>query len=188
MGLLSSVGRPPAGAQGGSRGPETRNAPAQGARGEGRASARRSNRPPARVARDLRTFDRTRTCDDQRSWGGQQQEYAMSTRRRQRGLPHGRDHGISARLRRPWTHGGPAATCAAGPRRDPGTATLQGPRRACEAWGEGWSFYSSASMLRVRFGSTGMPGPMVVETVTFLRYRPLADDGLARRTSSRAAA
>ena len=47
---------------------------------------------------------------------------------------------------------------------------------------------SSTSMLRVRFGSTGMPGPIVVETVTFFRYRPLADDGLARRTSSSAAA
>ena len=47
---------------------------------------------------------------------------------------------------------------------------------------------SSTSMLRVRFGSTGMPGPMVVEKVTFFRYRPFADDGLARRTSSSAAA
>jgi hypothetical protein len=28
---------------------------------------------------------------------------------------------------------------------------------------------SSTSRLRVRFGSTGMPGPMVVETVTFFR-------------------
>jgi large subunit ribosomal protein L1 len=37
------------------------------------------------------------------------------------------------------------------------------------------------------FGSTGTPGPMVVVTVTFLRYVPLAADGLARRTSSRTA-
>jgi hypothetical protein len=28
---------------------------------------------------------------------------------------------------------------------------------------------SSTSRLRVRFGSTGMPGPVVVETVTFFR-------------------
>src|ERR1700736_5111266 len=29
----------------------------------------------------------------------------------------------------------------------------------------------SVSRLRVRFGSTGMPGPMVVVKVTFFRYR-----------------
>jgi hypothetical protein len=33
-----------------------------------------------------------------------------------------------------------------------------------------------------------MPGPVVVETVIFFRYRPLDDDGLCRRTSSSAAA
>jgi hypothetical protein len=32
-------------------------------------------------------------------------------------------------------------------------------------------------------GSTGMPGPVVVETTTFFRYRPFDDDGLARRIS-----
>ena len=49
--------------------------------------------------------------------------------------------------------------------------------------------YSAASSrrLRVRFGSTGMPGPVVVETVTFLTYRPFAEDGFARRISSSAA-
>ena len=47
---------------------------------------------------------------------------------------------------------------------------------------------SSTVRLRVRLGSTGMPGPIVVETVTFFRYRPLAAAGLARSTSSRAAA
>src|SRR5215212_8401687 len=36
MGLLSSVGRPPAAEAGGDHDPETRNAPAQGARGEER--------------------------------------------------------------------------------------------------------------------------------------------------------
>ncbi len=40
----------------------------------------------------------------------------------------------------------------------------------------------------VMFGSTGTPGPMVVETVTFLRYLPFAADGLARSTSSSTAA
>lgn len=38
------------------------------------------------------------------------------------------------------------------------------------------------------FGSTGTPGPMVVVRVTFLRYVPLAADGLARSTSSSTAA
>ena len=46
----------------------------------------------------------------------------------------------------------------------------------------------SSSRLRVRLGSTGMPGPIVVAKVTFLRYRPFDDDGLARSTSSSAAA
>jgi hypothetical protein len=45
----------------------------------------------------------------------------------------------------------------------------------------------SSSRLRVRSVSTGMPGPMVVEKTTFLRYLPLAEDGLARSTSSSAA-
>ena len=40
----------------------------------------------------------------------------------------------------------------------------------------------------VTFGSTGTPGPMVVVTVTFLRYLPFAADGLARMTSSSTAA
>src|SRR4051812_30966312 len=43
--------------------------------GWARATTRSSNRPPARVARNSGTFDRTRTCDDQRSWGEQRQEY-----------------------------------------------------------------------------------------------------------------
>ena len=47
---------------------------------------------------------------------------------------------------------------------------------------------SSTSRLRVTFGSTGMPGPIVVAKVTFLRYLPLAADGLARSTSSSTAA
>ena len=46
---------------------------------------------------------------------------------------------------------------------------------------------SRSSRLRVFAGSTGMPGPMVVVKTTFLRYRPLAADGLARSTSSSAA-
>jgi len=43
--------------------------------GWARAATRSSNRPPARVARHSGTFDRTRTCDDQRSWGEQAREY-----------------------------------------------------------------------------------------------------------------
>src|SRR4029077_15421846 len=42
---------------------------------------------------------------------------------------------------------------------------------------------SATSRLRVAFGSTGMPGPIVVAKVTFLRYFPLAAEGLARCTS-----
>jgi hypothetical protein len=70
-----------------------------------------------------------------------------------------------------------------------------GPLLACpelaKGLGEGvlvQAVASSAVRFRVRFGSTGMPGPMVVEMVTFFRYRPLAADGLARSTSSSAAA
>ena len=47
---------------------------------------------------------------------------------------------------------------------------------------------SAAVTLRVRLGSTGTPGPMVVETVTFRRYLPLELLGLSRSTSSSAAA
>src|SRR6266699_991661 len=45
----------------------------------------------------------------------------------------------------------------------------------------------SSAKLRVLLGSTGMPGPIVVVKVTFLRYLPLAAAGLSRITSSRAA-
>src|SRR5882757_9282707 len=41
--------------------------------------------------------------------------------------------------------------------------------------------------LRVTAGSTGMPGPVVVEMTIFFRYRPLDDAGLARMISSMAA-
>src|ERR1017187_7080734 len=47
---------------------------------------------------------------------------------------------------------------------------------------------NSSAMPRVMFGSTPIPGPIVVVTVIFLRYRPLAADGLSRTTSSIAAA
>ena len=40
--------------------------------------------------------------------------------------------------------------------------------RTCRATRAGQAEVSSTSRLRVRFGSTGMPGPVVVETVTFL--------------------
>ncbi|REF37295.1 hypothetical protein DFJ64_2739 [Thermasporomyces composti] len=36
-------------------------------------------------------------------------------------------------------------------------------------------------------GSTGIPGPMVVDSTTLRMYRPLAADGLSRITSSSAA-
>ena len=45
----------------------------------------------------------------------------------------------------------------------------------------------SSRRLRVRLTSTGMPGPMVVDTVIFEMYRPLEADGFSRRISSRAA-
>jgi hypothetical protein len=49
---------------------------------------------------------------------------------------------------------------------------------------------SSSSLVtpRVMLGSTGIPGPIVVVTVTFLRYRPLAAAGFSLITSSIAAA
>ena len=40
---------------------------------------------------------------------------------------------------------------------------------------------------RVRLVSSGMPGPMVVDTVILRRYRPLAALGFSRRISSTAA-
>ena len=86
----------------------------------------------------------------------------------------------------------PAARCAAGPPVRCWNGLVPGPAPSVRASGgrgvltqaEG----SSTVRLRVRFGSTGIPGPMVVEMVTFLTYRPLAAAGLARSTSSRAAA
>src|SRR3954454_4455920 len=130
--------------------------------GWARATTRSSNRPPARVARSSGTFDRTRTCDDQRSWGEQQPEYTPTDDER----------------RRP--RGGGAVR--------PGPEAHPEPARGEEDGVLFQALASSAVRLRVRFGSTGMPGPMVVEMVTFFRYRPLAADGLARSTSSSAAA
>ena len=46
---------------------------------------------------------------------------------------------------------------------------------------------SSSKKPRVLFGSTGMPGAMVVVKVIFFRYRPLAAAGLSLITSSIAA-
>ncbi len=75
------------------------------------------------------------------------------------------------------THDGKPAT-----RKAPGLS--RGPSSAIGAG------QSSAPLLRffTTFGSTGTPGPMVVVTVTFRRYLPLAADGLARSTSSSTAA
>jgi hypothetical protein len=52
---------------------------------------------------------------------------------------------------------------------------------------KGAAHYTSTAKLRVTDGSTGIPGPIVVDTVTFFRYRPFDDDGLTRNTSSSAA-
>ena len=46
---------------------------------------------------------------------------------------------------------------------------------------------SSAAAAFTAPGSTGMPGPIVVDSVAFLTYRPFAADGLSRMTSSIAA-
>ncbi|ASO18212.1 hypothetical protein AHOG_02760 [Actinoalloteichus hoggarensis] len=70
--------------------------------------------------------------------------------------------------------------------RAPAAGTRRGPDQLI-AW-EPQEAFSSASRSRVRFGSTGMPGPMVVEKVIFFRKRPLAADGFARSTSSSATA
>jgi hypothetical protein len=78
--------------------------------------------------------------------------------------------------------------------RPPGCSAMKDPFRTSSVLKESFMALglgqacSSVSRLRVRAGSTGIPGPMVVLKVTFLRYRPLAADGLARRTSSSAAA
>ena len=62
-----------------------------------------------------------------------------------------------------------------------------GPKAECGSARGRRGQASSTSRLRVRFGSTGMPGPVVVVIVIFLTYRPLAAAGLARRISSSAA-
>ena len=63
----------------------------------------------------------------------------------------------------------------------------------CALWsggalGQAVASARSSARLRVLLGSTGIPGPIVVVKVTFLRYRPLAAAGLSLITSSRAAA
>src|SRR4051812_9845686 len=92
--------------------PETRNAPAQERTGRGTGDeAHRSNRPPTRVARiPGPSIARGRATTS--GLGG--------TRTRVR---DGSVDPITARRNAE----GPAVACAAGPRRDPGTATLQGP-------------------------------------------------------------
>ena len=88
------------------------------------------------------------------------------------------------RVRAPtaWTR--PARTARAEPR-----PLLGRPDPGCRARPpKGQAWVTSPSMLRVRFESTGMPGPIVVAKVTFFRYLPFDDDGLARSTSSSAAA
>src|SRR3954454_12311756 len=164
MGLLSSVWGPPAGSRlrairDRRRGTARRSADGTRDGGALSMSQRPSLEPSTCAGRPgSGTFDRTRTCDDLRSWGERRQEYTVRTSTRKRSWRRDRL-----------------------PDRERGHGAMIGALLA-QAVG------SSTSMLRVRFGSTGMPGPIVVETVTFLRYRPLADEGLARRTSSSAAA
>ena len=65
----------------------------------------------------------------------------------------------------------------------------KGPAPPCGEPGlDAWSSAGAqASSGLTRVGSTLTPGPIVDETVTFLRYRPFDADGLSRSTSSRAA-
>jgi hypothetical protein len=65
--------------------------------------------------------------------------------------------------------------------------TRTGARRFQRDAGYAVASARSAVRLRVWLGSTGMPGPIEVVMVTFLRYRPLAAAGLSLITSSRAA-
>ena len=64
------------------------------------------------------------------------------------------------------TGAGPRCNAGAGTRRHP--AAHSGRRGAGRVFAQP-DGVSSTSRLRVRFGSTGMPGPVVVETVTFFR-------------------
>jgi len=217
MGLLSSVGRPPAGALWDQR-PRRRGTPrrrAHGARDGRRAPVDRTVLLRGSPGfRDLRSHADVRrpavlggTAARVRDGSAgavipaplaeitRSRHYAGPDVPRSRDLGTTqplmcRDHAISAR-RDAGTHEGPTATSAAGPpelleRPRPGSRPE--PAKGGEDRVLSQAVGSSTSMLRVRFGSTGIPGPMVVETVTFFRYRPLAEDGLARRTSSRAAA
>src|SRR5580658_2031393 len=78
----------------------------------------------------------------------------------------------------------------------PGSTTQNTHRRdllaagptGAELPGQAVAWASSSAKPRVLLGLTGMPGPIVVVNVTFLRYLPLAAAGLSLITSSRAAA
>jgi hypothetical protein len=84
-----------------------------------------------------------------------------------------------ARLARGRGQWGPAGARGDGEARGGGA---RGQRQLAAA-----SSISSVSP-RVRLGSTGTPGPIVVVNVIFLTYRPLAAAGLSLTTSSMAAA
>ena len=91
--------------------------------------------------------------------------------------------------------GGTAAAVVNEPKRHAHPEPGQQKRRA-PAWGppllgrQGQAGVSASSAVRLRvwLGSTGMPGPIEVVKVTFLRYRPRAAAGLSLITSSSAAA
>ena len=81
-------------------------------------------------------------------------------------LPHPRDAaraaGASRRTSRRCSRTGRADPKTTAPRRPVGRRGASHVLRQADG-------VSSTSRLRVRFGSTGMPGPVVVETVTFFR-------------------
>src|SRR4051794_5229068 len=189
MGLLSSVGRPLVQRATDVRSPARRRRTprrrAHGARG-GRGNARRSNRPPARVARDPGpSITRGRATTSGLGGNG-----AKDTRRIRGagnppsgpGLLHTR-YATSAMWSRDRPHGDEIADVAEGwvatMPRAPQRRALRGPAAPFGTHPEpatdgevgvlSQAVGSSTVRLRVRFGSTGMPGPIVVEMVTFIR-------------------
>ena len=81
-------------------------------------------------------------------------------------LAHARDAARAARRSRRTSR-----RCSRTGRADRGTTAPRRPegRRGAVGCSRQADGVSSTSRLRVRFGSTGMPGPVVVETVTFFR-------------------
>src|SRR5690349_15464211 len=163
MGLLSWAGQPWPGARapaasGVGEGPAKRNAPARGTR------ARTPRRPRRGEQRSARTP--ARAARDMRVLRPPRARHAAAT------------DGLWLLLLYPQS----TRVVANG-----GHPAPRPVRRSCAGRRQptGWA---SSVRPRVLLGSTGMLGPMVVVMATFLRYRPLAADGLSRRISSMAAA